>query len=688
MKCDRSCRLSYTDKVKEMIAGLTLEEKVSQMSGIGYYFGGNFDVSESNHKHYNYRPFYCGGIDEKNIPRMLFSDGTRGVIIGNKKNTCFPVTMLRGATFDTDLEERIGHAIGREVRARDCNLFAGVCINLPYHPGWGRSQETYGEDSYHIGQMGAALVRGVQEEQVIACIKHYAFNSMELSRYKVNIVCSKRTEREVFLPHFKECIDQGAAAVMSAYNSYQGSFCGQNDYLLQQVLKQEWGFDGFVMSDFNDGIKDTVTAANNGQDMEMCNTKFYGNKLVEAVREGKVSEERIDEAVLRIVRTLVAFREKEDKKYDRSVLGCKEHIDLALEAARKGITLLQNKDGVLPFKKEKSARVVIFGKLADRDNTGDHGCSRVYPEYTVSPLKGIAKICRSAEVIYYPGDDLEHAKRLAKEADYTIFIVGYNHDDEGEHVEGEDGSHFSETRGGDRINCLGLHEEEIELLNTVGPINQNSAAVLIGGSMIITEDWKSSVSAILMAYYPGMEGGTAIAEILFGDVNPSGKLPFVITKKETDLPDINWVTDYQYYDYYHGYAKLEKEGIEPSTPFGFGLSYTTFSVTEANFTAEEGMLLASCTVENTGSREGEEVIQFYVGYRNSTIDRPIKELKGFTRAALQPGEKKRVVIKTPVDKLRWYNEAAEGWELEHMEYELYIGTSSADKDLIEGRLVL
>ena len=687
MRCDRSCRLSYTDRAKELIAGLTLEEKVSQMSGIGYYFGGYFDESENTNKHYNYRPFYCGGIDEKNIPRMLFSDGSRGVVVGNK-NTCFPVTMLRGATFDIDLEERIGHAIAREVRARECNLFAGVCINLPYHPGWGRSQETYGEDSYHIGQMGAALVRGIQEENVIACIKHFAFNSMELSRYNVDIVCSKRTEREVFLPHFKECIDQGAAAVMSAYNSYQGSFCGQNEYLLKRVLKQEWGFDGFVMSDFNAGIKDTVLAANNGQDMEMCNTKYFGEKLVAAVREELVPEERIDEAVLRIIRTLLAFREQDHKKYHRSIPGTREHIHLALEAARKGITLLQNKDRALPFKKEKSSRIVIFGKLADRDNTGDHGCSRVYPEYTVSPLSGIAKLCRNAEVIYYPGDDLEHAKQLAKEADYTIFVVGYNHNDEGEHVDGEDSRWYSDSRGGDRLHSLGLHEEEIELLRTVGPMNKNSAAVLIGGNMILLEEWRSAVSAILMAYYPGMEGGTAIAEILFGVVNPSGKLPFVITKREEDLPEINWVTDYQYYDYYHGYRKLQKEGIEPSIPYGFGMSYTTFAVTGAEFTKGEGTILAACTVENTGSREGEEVIQFYVGYINSFVDRPVKELKGFKRVALQPGEKKRIVIETSIDRLRWYNEAAEGWELEHMEYEMYLGTSSSTGDLLEGRLFL
>ena len=686
MKNKRSYRLSLTNRVKSMLTELTLEEKVSLMSGIGYYFGGNFDVSESMNKHYNYRPFYCGGLEDKQIPRMLFTDGSRGVVIGNNKNTCFPVTMLRGATFDTELEEKIGHAIGREVKARECNLFAGVCINLPYHPGWGRSQETYGEDSFHIGQMGAALVRGVQAENVIACIKHFAFNSMELSRYMVNITCSKRAEREVFLPHFKECIDNGAAAVMSAYNSYQGSCCGENSYLLKQVLKEEWGFDGFVMSDFNDGIKDTETAANSGQDMEMCNIRFFGDKLVEAVREGKVPEDNIDEAVLRIVRTLLSFTEGDKKQYDRSVLGCTEHVRLSLEAARKGITLIQNHNQVLPFKRKK-ARVVIFGKLADMENTGDHGSSRVFPSYVVTPLQGIAKLLKNAEIIYYPDCDAEHGRRLATGADYVIFIAGYHYDDEGEHVDGEDARYYDYV-GGDRIHSLGLHEEEKEFIRAVGPVNQNSCVVLIGGNMILLEDWKDTVSAILMAYYPGMEGGTAIAEILFGKVNPSGKLPFVIAKREEDLPGINWITENQYYDYYHGYRKLQKEGIEPSVPFGFGLSYTTFTVDEAEFEVRDGVIRASCTVTNTGQIKGEEVIQFYVGYSNSSIDRPVKELKGFRRIALRPGESKRAEIRISTDRLCWYNETTGCPELEHMEYEMYIGTSSDRKGLLEGRLTL
>lgn len=686
MRCNKNYRLSYTEQAKKIIHNLSLEEKVNLMSGVGYYFGKN-ETYDRIKEHYNYVPYYCGGIKEMNIPPVLFSDGSRGVVIGNGKATCFPVTMLRGATFDTKLEERIGQAIGKEVKASGCNLFAGVCINLPYHPGWGRSQETYGEVSNHIGQMGSALVRGVQEENVIACIKHFALNSMELSRYKVNVECSKRTEQEVFLPHFKECIDNGAAAVMSAYNKYKGECCCQNKYLLRTVLKEDWDFDGFVFSDFN-GIKDTLTAIESGQDMEMCNTFYYGNKLVEAVKEEKVSEEKINDSALRIVRTLLAFSKEDDKVYGKSVLGCKEHIKLSLEAARKGITLIKNEENVLPFKKEKSVRIAVFGKLANTENIGDHGSSRVFPKYVVTPLQGIAKVCKNAEVVYYQGTDLDHAKSLAESSDYSVFVVGYSYDEEGEHVEGDDAVSFKNYKGGDRKNSLGLDQNEIDLIKAVGPVNKNSAVVLIGGNMIMIEEWKDYVSSILMAYYPGMEGGTAIAEILFGDVNPSGKLPFVVVKKESDLPQINWETDRQYYGYYHGFTKLEKEKITPSVPYGFGLSYTTFKVSDVCFKIEGELITASCIVENTGKLEGDEIIQFYAGFKHSSIDRPVKDLMGFQRISLKAGEKKKAVITIPLSKLYWYNEEKNSWELEHMEYEMYIGTSSLQADLIEGKLTL
>jgi beta-glucosidase len=266
-------RLQYDEKAREIISRMTLEEKIYLMSGSMSNLKMGLDMI--NGHGYNYTPYPAGGCERLGVPELRFCDGPRGVVSGT--STCFPVTMARGASFDRELEERVGEAIAKEIRGAGGNFFGGVCINLPYNPGWGRSQEVYGEDSMHLGKMGSALVRGVQKHNVIACIKHYAFNSMELVRFKVSAKASKRTEREVYLRHFKECVDAGAAAVMSAYNRYQGEYCGHNDYLLNQVLKDEWGFDGFIVSDFIWGVRDTVKGANGGLDVEMCNSNQEGN---------------------------------------------------------------------------------------------------------------------------------------------------------------------------------------------------------------------------------------------------------------------------------------------------------------------------------------------------------------------------------------------------------------------------
>lgn len=389
MKCTKEYRLTYTKKAEEIVKTLTLEEKVSLM-------GGNWSLEKMMAEampnkpgnHYNLVPYPAGGIEDKGIPPLLFVDGPRGVVCGVGKSTCFPVSMLRGATFDPELEEKIGQAIGEEVRAFGGNTFAGVCINLPYHPGWGRSQETYGEESFHIGQMGSALVRGVQSRNVLACIKHFAFNSMEISRFKVSVDCDKRTEREVFLPHFKDCIDAGAGAVMSSYNLYRSIQCGHHKYLLNEVLNKEWNFDGLVMSDFIWGVKDTVEAANGGQNIEMCCTQFFGEKLVKAVRDGFVPETKINEAAVRIVRTLLAFTQADDQEYPQETyLNSAEHIALAKEAARKGITLLQNKNNTLPFDKQTTKTVALIGKLAKKRSNrrlGFEPCVSVLCDYALS----------------------------------------------------------------------------------------------------------------------------------------------------------------------------------------------------------------------------------------------------------------------------------------------------------------
>lgn len=689
MKCSKEARLAYTQRAKTILAKLTLEEKVHLMSG-------NISLSEmladiQTGKHYNYEPYEAGGIPEKGVSAMRFCDGPRGVVCGTGKSTCFPVSMNRGASFDIEMEERIGRAIGKEIRAHGGNLFGGVCINLPYNPGWGRSQEVYGEESFALGHMGSALVRGVQDEQVIACIKHFAFNSMEISRFQVSVDCSRRTEREVYLPHFKDCIDAGAASVMSAYNRYRGVYCGHSDYLLRKVLKEEWDFDGFVMSDFIFGIRDTFAAANNGMDIEMCNTNHFGEKLINAVQEKQVDERRVDEAALRIIRTILAFEEAyqvSGKQYGQEVFQCEEHKALALEAAQKGIVLLQNKNSVLPLKKEALQTVLVLGKLSSQENIGDHGSSWVFPGYTVTPLQGLQQALPNAKVLYCDSENLEEAKALAEGADAVVFIVGYNHDDEGEYVTVEGEGNYTGGMGGDRANGLGLHADEVRLIQTVGPVNKNSVAVLIGGNMITVTPWKDCVSGIFMAFYPGQEGGTAIAQLLLGDVAPSAKLPFVLPYREEDLPQVAWKSDHAYYDYYHGYAKLEKEGIKPLLPYGFGLSYTSFTISNGEVFKSETALGASCTVENTGNRKGAEVVQLYVGFQNSALDRPVKLLRGFQRVTLSPGESRRVTISCPVEKLQYFNPATSKYELERMEYSVYIGNSSAEEDLLKGAVSL
>lgn len=691
---EKEKRLGYTKQAEQILSGLSLEQKITLMQGSLMDFtkatpqeiGALLSGLTKEETHYNVVPYGAGGLIDKQLPPMLFCDGPRGVVCGVGQSTCFPVTMARGASFDKELEKEIGHAIGKEVRAFGGNLFAGVCINLPYHPGWGRSQETYGEESFHIGQMGASLISGVQAEHVMACIKHYAFNQMENARFKVSVTCDQRTEKEVFLPHFKDCIDAGAASVMSSYNRYNSIYCGHHNYLLNEVLKGEWDFDGFVISDFFFGIRDTVEACNGGMDIEMPAIKYFGERLKKAVENGFVSMERIDDAALRIIRTILAFDDGH-KEYDSSVLACKEHVELAKKAAQESITLIKN-DMVLPLNKEKVKKLALIGKLAKASNIGDYGSSRVRPPYVVTIEEGIKKEHPDCEIMYEDGSNLGAAKQAAREADVVVFVVGYNHDDEGEFVTEEKKDNYLGASGGDRKESLSLHEEDINLLREAGPENKNSIVVLIGGNTILMKEWYGKISAILMAYYPGMEGGTALSEILFGRVNPSGKLPFVVPYEETDLPKINWEAMNQYYEYYHGYTRLEKNGVTPMVPFGFGLSYTSFSIDSPKVQICKEMLEVNATITNTGNREGAQVVQLYVGFENSAIDRPIKLLRGFERIDLKAGECKEVKISCPLEKLKYYDPVTRSWILESMEYQIYIGSSSAQHDLVKQTILI
>jgi len=665
-------------RIREILARMTLAEKIGQMT-----------ASTLLHRllvmlfRYNFWVFESGRNRRLKIPSLKFTDGPHGVSLNH--STCFPVSMCRGAAFDSELEGRVGDAIGIEGRSQGADHFGGVCINVLRHPSWGRAQETYGEDQFHLGVMGVALTRGVQRH-IMACVKHYACNSIEDSRYFVNVKIDERTLREVYLPHFKKCVDAGVASVMSAYNKVNGHLCGHNEVLLKKILKQDWGFDGFVVADFIRGVKNTVRAANAGLDIEMPVPIFYGLALKVAVKRGKVPEKNIDDAALRILR----MKDKFSKvgvpgAYDKSKVACQDHIKLALEAAQKGIVLLKNEKAGLPLDREKIKTIAVVGRLADYANLGDYGSSRVRPPYAITPLAGIKnRAGEKVKVVYSSGKDLAEAKSIAKSADAVVMVVGLKWPDEGEFWF----SFPSFKSGKDRLN-LNLSQEHQELILAVAPENKRCIVVLEGGSAITMERWKNQVSAILMAWYPGMEGGNAIADILFGDVNPSGKLPMVFPKSTDQLPFFDNKAREIEYGYYHGFRLFDKKGLEPAFPFGFGLSYTTYKYSNLKLSAKQigksGKIIASVDVANTGKMSGEEIVQLYVGYNGSKVDRPVKDLKAFARVALKPGETRTVTIEVMAEELAYYNVDKRGWEIEEIEYLIHVGPCSRQQDLISDK---
>ncbi|MFX0074856.1 MAG: beta-glucosidase [Candidatus Hermodarchaeota archaeon] len=659
--------------VNKTLSMMTLNEKVAMMSGNNFYLLMLKDLR------FGVRSYPGGGVPRLNFPPFYFTDGPRGVIIPG--STCFPVSMARGASWDILLEEKVGEVIGKEARAQRANLFGGVCINLLRHPAWGRAQETYGEDPFHIGEFGAALVRGVQKHNVMATAKHYALNSIEHSRFKVDVQVNERTLREVYLPHFKKCVQEGCATIMSAYNKVRGEYCGHNSYLLREILKGEWKFDGFVHSDWMYGLKNTIQGIKGGLDVEMPRAKYYGRKLKRAVKKGKVHQDLVDDAVVRILRTVLKFTTKEDPQtYNSELIGCDDHIRLAREVAEKSMVLLKNKDNNLPFSKEEINTIAVIGALANMKNTGDPGSSYVRQRNIVTPLQGIKDhVKEKVKVLYNEGINIDVAQQIAQSVDSVVIVVGYTYKDEGEYIP-------RMSRGyGDRID-LGLKEKDIKLIDAISKVNKKCLVALVGGSAILMEEWKEKVPSILMAWYSGMEGGHALADIIFGKVNPSGKLPFTIPKDPAHLPYFDINVDEIEYGYYHGYALMERENLEPAFPFGFGLSYTDFTYKNMQVGSNQEKIIVSVDISNIGDVAGEEVVQLYVGFENSAIDRPLKLLRGFKRIALNPDETKTISIDLAKKDLAWYNPENKAWEVESIEYTIYIGSSSKNEDLLSKRI--
>ena len=398
---------------------------------------------------------------------------------------------------------------------------------------------------------------------------------------------------------------------------------------------------------------------------------------LEAVKQGKVPEKLIDESVTRLLRMKFMFiTEDFQKGYSTSKVAGKEHTNLALEAARKGIVLLKNRDQALPLCRKKDKTIAVMGELSDFPNIGDHGSSKVNPPYVVTPLQGIKnRAGNSVNAVHYSGRSLARAGQMARDADAVIVVAGATFK-----YEGEGGGGL-----GDRLN-LELHKRDLDLIHAVAQETDRLIVVLEAGAAITLESWKDKAQAIVMAWYPGMEGGNAIADLLFGDVNFSGKLPITFHQSEDQLPYFNNRADVIEYDYYHGYRLFEKEGYEPAFPFGFGLSYTAYKYSNLRLNKKKigrsGKVEVKVDVTNVGKRAGEEVAQLYVGYNGSKVDRAVKDLKGFGKLALEPGQTKTLALEVKVKDLAYYDIEKSAWEIEEIEYVVFVGPSSRRQDLL------
>jgi beta-glucosidase len=665
---------------RRLLAGMTLQQKVLQMSGDTSLWD-LVKLMTIEEGKYNDEPIRAGADRRLLIPPIGFSDGPRGVAMNH--STAFPVAMARGASWDRELQRRVGDAVAKEIRAQGGNLWGGLCVNLLRHPSWGRAQESLGEDPYLVGELAVAAMEAVQAHNVMGCAKHYALNSIEETRMTVDVRVDERTLREVYLPHFKRLADGDVASFMSAYNKVNGDYCGESRRLLREILKEEWGYRGFVMSDFFAGVHDGVKAAKAGLDLEMPWTAAYGRKLVAAVEKGEVPVAEVDESALRLLRRKIEYATRPDPMaYPPTVVRAPEHVALAREAAEKGIVLLKNEGGLLPLDGGTVKSVAVVGRLADAPNLGDYGSSRVYPPDTVTVVEGLRDALGVVGVIHESGADVLRALAAARAADATVVVAGFDHSDEGEFIPEKP---KKEEWGGDRED-LALEPADRELVKAVAAVNPRTIVVLVGGAAITVEEWQDEAAAILMAFYPGEQGGAAVARILLGRANPSGKLPFTVPEEAAQLPPFDNRSPSVEYGHYHGYTLAEKNGWEPRYPFGHGLSYTTYAyanlaldVAEAR---EDGTVTASADVTNTGSRAGDEIVQLYVGFPASKADRPAKLLRGFERVSLAPGETKRVSLPVSVRDLAYYDAGAGAWVVERGEHTVFVGGSSRPGDLL------
>ncbi len=699
---------SVDARVKDLLKRMTLEEKATMLSGSGW--------------------MESAPIVRLGIPAIKMADGPAGVrswagssaITNSSANpvkvetTSFPSGIAMGATWDTALVEHEGHAIGQEVKALGRDMILGPTVNINRVPLWGRNFEGYGEDPFLSGQMGVAYIRGVQGEGVIPSVKHFSGNNEEFERHRIDEKIDERTLHEIYLPAFKAAVQEGGVwTVMSCYNLVNGEHCAQSDYLLNEVLKKEFGFKGFVVSDWGSTYS-TAPTVNAGMDLEMpggppmeaflklprANEQgssggwLTADKVLAEVKAGHITEATLDDNVSRILRVIIESGLMAHPHTATGDVDTAEQKKIALQGATEGIVLLKNEGSLLPFDATKIHSIAVIGPNAVVARTGGGGSSLVRPKHAVSPLEGIKQRAgagiqiTSALGVGMEGEDAAHDTAEAREkdlkeatdaaakADVAVVVVGrYNK---------------NESEGFD-VKTMDLPDGQDELIAAVEKANPRTIVVLNTGDPVTMTKWLDATPALLDMWYGGQEGGHTLAAILFGDANPSGKLPVSLPKKYEDSPAAkNYPGTDLHVSYaegiYVGYRYYDTKNVEPQFPFGFGLSYTRFEYSDLKIgevTVMNGNKRLECpmvwvNVRNTGSRAGAEVVELYVHDGHARIDRPAHELKGFERVELQPGETKTVTIGLDQSAFEYWGPETKQWVLDPGTFEVEVGASSRD----------
>ena len=701
-------------RVEDALSKMTLEEKIA--------------IIHAQSK------FSAPGVPRLGIPELWCTDGPMGVrpevlwdeweqaSWTNDSCTAFPSLTALAATWDPELANLYGKSIGSEARFRNKAVILGPGVNIYRTPLNGRNFEYMGEDPFLAGKMATDYVKGVQDNGVAVCVKHFALNNNEINRHTSNPIVDDRTLYEIYLPAFKAAaLDGGAWSMMGGYNLFRGEHASYNPILMNDILKGEWNWDGAVISDWG-AVHDTESAVKGGLDMEFgswtngltngvsnaYDNYWLANPYLNGIKEGKYSEKELDDKVRRVLR--LTFRTAMNRNRPWGSMGSDENIAACRQIGGEGIVLLKNEGEILPIKPEKTRKIAVIGENAIKMMTVGGGSSSLKARYEITPLEGLKKrFGNDIEIVYergYVGDTLGEyngvktnqdlrdfrspeqlvadAVKAAKEADMVLYFGGLN---KSNHQDAED---F------DRL-TMDLPYGQNELIDAIVKANKNTVVVNISGTGVAMP-WVNKVPAVLQAWYLGNETGNAIADVLSGDVNPSGKLPYTYyadlmqcgAHKLGEYPGTpskdkfgNEIFDMPYNEgIYVGYRFIDKNKLKPTFPFGHGLSYTTFKygkATVAKASAKKGETFTiTVPVTNTGSREGKETVELYISDLKSSVDRPVKELKGFSKVSLLPGETKDVKFTINEADLSFFDADKHEWVCEPGDFEALIGASSAD----------